>query len=565
MKIYRLLLYLILIINFKSYSQNEKSNFLIEDYLENDNLIQLSKHLNNISPLIIKDHFKIQYQWALNDYYSMKFHFSSGYNLNPITGTKFIIVENLKLSKSAVIDTTGKILFPEKSNKITFINNMFFISSPDNLKSIMYNSSLEKIGELRNSIIGGDENYYIFINESSETGVINHEGKILFKSKWISYIDIDLKNRIYSEFIPQIGYGVKNFDGKVLVPYYHNSLPKLGSFIILRKPLSKSGCYNSKSNKVILNYDFDEIDILKNNTVIGTKGNKSFLFDENGKIIFDFFNYYKKIDLFDKQYLIVTTDTLVRGGQRPYKALNGLIDYRGKLMFPIAFTELNYCKWGVFCASKFDSLYLFNTEGKLLYKYKGNNDVMPYFYDGIAIINSISKRGIIDTNGVLSFSYTDIDFRGEYKNKLFLIREGNKYGYMDKYGIKKVPLQFDFGRDFNESVATVYEKDKGFYFIDSLGVNKFKQFYERAGSFCQGLAPVKKNGKWGFINQNGEVVIPYKFDKVAHFKRSVTKVKEGDLEYAINCKGEKDIYLSTQISSFITRWTDESTWDSQDL
>lgn len=36
--------------------------------------------------------------------------------------------------------------------------------------------------------------------------------------------------------------------------------------------------------------------------------------------------------------------------------------------------------------------------------------------------------------------------------------------------------------------------------------------YEDVGHFGEGLAPVKKNGKWGFIDKEGKVVIPFQYD-----------------------------------------------------
>ncbi len=36
--------------------------------------------------------------------------------------------------------------------------------------------------------------------------------------------------------------------------------------------------------------------------------------------------------------------------------------------------------------------------------------------------------------------------------------------------------------------------------------------YDNAGQFSDGLAPVEKNGKWGYIDENNKVVIPFRYD-----------------------------------------------------
>lgn len=41
--------------------------------------------------------------------------------------------------------------------------------------------------------------------------------------------------------------------------------------------------------------------------------------------------------------------------------------------------------------------------------------------------------------------------------------------------------------------------------------------YEAASYFSEGLAPVKQNGKWGYIDQSGAVVIPFQYDRAYDF------------------------------------------------
>lgn len=45
--------------------------------------------------------------------------------------------------------------------------------------------------------------------------------------------------------------------------------------------------------------------------------------------------------------------------------------------------------------------------------------------------------------------------------------------------------------------------------------------YEKAGVFSDGLAPVKQNGKWGYINTDNEVVIPFQFDAAGIFNEAM--------------------------------------------
>ena len=48
------------------------------------------------------------------------------------------------------------------------------------------------------------------------------------------------------------------------------------------------------------------------------------------------------------------------------------------------------------------------------------------------------------------------------------------------------------------------------------------QFY--GAEFIEGLARVELNGQHGFINQKGEEVVPFEFDRVEHFSEGYAAV-----------------------------------------
>ena len=54
--------------------------------------------------------------------------------------------------------------------------------------------------------------------------------------------------------------------------------------------------------------------------------------------------------------------------------------------------------------------------------------------------------------------------------------------------------------------------------------------YEAAGLFDDGLAPVKQNGKWGYIDKTGKTVIPFQYDIAGLFNEGFALV--GTLVYS---------------------------------
>ena len=49
---------------------------------------------------------------------------------------------------------------------------------------------------------------------------------------------------------------------------------------------------------------------------------------------------------------------------------------------------------------------------------------------------------------------------------------------------------------------------------------------------------MKKDGKWGFINQKGEQIIPFLYDDASYFTEGLALVKKGDKYGYINDKNE---------------------------
>jgi hypothetical protein len=62
--------------------------------------------------------------------------------------------------------------------------------------------------------------------------------------------------------------------------------------------------------------------------------------------------------------------------------------------------------------------------------------------------------------------------------------------------------------------------------------------YESAYHFCDGLAPVKKKDKWGFISTKGEVKIPFRFEIASFFENGRAEVYVNGVAHKINTEGK---------------------------
>ena len=66
-------------------------------------------------------------------------------------------------------------------------------------------------------------------------------------------------------------------------------------------------------------------------------------------------------------------------------------------------------------------------------------------------------------------------------------------------------------------------------FIDKNGTVVIEPNYENVALFTDGLAPVKINGKWGFINKFQKIIIEPRFDEIRwSFHEDLASVRVGE-------------------------------------
>lgn len=109
--------------------------------------------------------------------------------------------------------------------------------------------------------------------------------------------------------------------------------------------------------------------------------------------------------------------------------------------------------------------------------------------------------------------------KGDYVNA--------KYGYADRTGKIVIPMNYDHALTFSEGKAVVYTKDQGYAVIDTTGKTLFKleAGLAPAGSgFEEGLLPVVRNRKVGFVNDRGKLVIPARFGHAESFHNGLARV-----------------------------------------
>lgn len=176
-----------------------------------------------------------------------------------------------------------------------------------------------------------------------------------------------------------------------------------------------------------------------------------------------------------------------------------------------------------------DGLVLAKINNKYVFLDENLNELDKYFdyatqfSDGISVIKDTDGYKIVDS----SFDYISSSaYEGVKINELgyasscglMYMKKNSKYLLVDNKGNELTDPMYDDVMQFidkNEYAAVKINGKWGF--IDSCGNIVIKPSYEQAGSFSCGLAPVKINEKWGYINRNGEIVIEPEFVNAKSF------------------------------------------------
>lgn len=169
---------------------------------------------------------------------------------------------------------------------------------------------------------------------------------------------------------------------------------------------------------------------------------------------------------------------------------------------------------------------------------------------------------------------------GKMNSGMVLVKEGLLYGYVNSKNEYIIPAKYEEAKDFKDGYAVVKKNDK-WGIVDASGKETVACSYEQIRHYHGTIWRVTKgnlyglvsavngaliqsvkytsidimlrsnrsnmciNGKYGFLNEKGQVVIPAQFDSSAYFTETgISNVKLNGHRYTINTSGSiiKDGY-----------------------
>lgn len=175
-----------------------------------------------------------------------------------------------------------------------------------------------------------------------------------------------------------------------------------------------------------------------------------------------------------------------------------------------------------YCNEKFQELF-------------GEFDYAGTFYCGVAAVQNGEKWAIINEKGeqVTDFIYDDVklDSKGiAFRGNRALVKQNGKYCLIDTKGQQVGSETWEDADAFNADLVAAVCKDGKWGFVNTEGEVVVPYQYFEAKSFSNGFAAVRTGAKWGFIDaEKHELVIEAAFDEVRDFAaKGNVFVKVGD-------------------------------------
>ena len=108
-------------------------------------------------------------------------------------------------------------------------------------------------------------------------------------------------------------------------------------------------------------------------------------------------------------------------------------------------------------------------------------------------------------------------------------------GYIDKTGEIVIPCIYEDGYPFNDGLARV-KKDGKWGYINTAGETVIPFEYDSAYGSGNGIASVGKDGKYGLVNYNNDIVLPLEYDDISGVVDGVVYAVKDRTVYIIRLK-----------------------------
>ena len=347
--------------------------------------------------------------------------------------------------------------------------------------------------------------------------------------------------------------GIVNLLGDEIVPCSYNEILILGNNLLSVKHNDKYYLLNSQNCKKVNDYCYDDIQLFDGRSIVGYRdGGCAFLNNNGGEDLF--LSQYKYSEGFRNSFAIVSTST-----RDSYNRKYGVINRNGDEVLPCMYDYIGFFSKGLNKVEKDDKWGVVDHNG---------NEIIPCVYDSLgssfrdghiyAKLNG--KYGFINLKGeiIIPFKYDDIhdwswvnnnDYWYRYFSEsgiaIVSVRSSGpsvyKYGLVTKDGKEIFPCSFS-KRPYiilKDQVCLIDNKDRLFIVYPDGQYRALK--YQGVGRLKGGLAYVKYNDLYGYIDENLNEVIPCIYESVGRCSQNHLFIVCKNKNYGVIDKEGKEI------------------------
>jgi hypothetical protein len=225
--------------------------------------------------------------------------------------------------------------------------------------------------------------------------------------------------------------------------------------------------------------------------------------------------------------------------------LYGFIDKNGNKIVDNIYLDATYFNDGLAWVMNFEKRGFIDKTGKFKLTFENKEFGLPFvegrasMHDSLGIFGFINKKGEV----VVDYQYDQVQY---YSEGLAPVSKSGLYAYIDKDGNVKIPHRFNYALPFKDDFAFAGSMDGEFKPVWGI-INKNGNFvlqpeFEDTRDFVNGIACVKKLGKWMFIDNFGNQIIDKKFEFADSFVNGIAYANDGDKKGYIDLSGD---YLFT--------------------
>ena len=250
-------------------------------------------------------------------------------------------------------------------------------------------------------------------------------------------------------------------------------------------------------------------------------------------VVDSFFLFYTYIDTLGRQVFPPHYQQTLPyiDGYAPAKLYDrwGVIDLEGNEIVPFAFESLTAPDHRIVFAGDQEDMAAF-----LLPKHSPRRQIAPaspFIYiplsnasDNRIAVYRDGKHGFLDLEGneVIPCVYDEV---GTFRRGRAMVRQGDRYGIIDTLGDTILPIEYEdksikgHKYVYYNDLALV-EQNGRLGFVDLQGRLVVPLILDQAYHFSQNLAPVNKDGYWGYIDIHGDLYLPLIFDFASPFQHN---------------------------------------------